>query len=141
MRYWLRGAVAVLSIVFLAGCPDSTGPTEELAVDFAFGIDRPQTEPAFVVNPGTGEITIRGYYETLCSGYSATVRAYTTDNRLTLYVYGRQPDGCRHVISTVGYQAIIRAIPAGTYEVSVAHNNPINDATTRILVGSQVVVR
>lgn len=141
MGYRLKAAVAVLSIAFLAGCPATTGPTEKLDVDFEWGINRLQTEPAFVVNPRTGEITIRGYYETPCGGYSAIGRAETTDNHLTLYVYGRQPDPCPREIGSVGYQATIRAVPPGTYDVSVAHNYPISNATTLILVGSQVVIQ
>lgn len=141
MRYRLKAAVAALSMAFLAGCPPTTGPTEELEVEFAWGIDRPQTEPEFVVEPGTGEITLRGSYETPCSGYTAIGRAETTDNHITLNVYGRQPDGCRQAVGTVGYQAKIRAVPPGTYVVSVAHNHPVSGATTLILVGSQVVVR
>ena len=141
MRYRLKTAVAALSIAVLAGCPATTGPTEELDVDFEWGINRLQTEPAFVVNPGTGEVTLRGNYETPCSGYTAVGRAQTTDNHLVLYVNGRQPDGCRQAVGSVGYQATIRAIPPGTYAVSVAHNYPVSGATNLILVGSQVVIR
>lgn len=141
MGYRLKAAVTVLSIAFLAGCPDSTGPTEELAVDFEFGINRLQTEPAFVLNPGTGEITIRGYLETQCTPYSASARAELTDNHITLDVRGRQPDGCRQEIGAVGYQATIRGVPAGTYAVAAAHTNPVNDATTATMLGLQAVVR
>lgn len=137
----LAAAALVASIAFLAACPDSTGPTESLEVDFAFGINRLQTEPAFVVNPGTGEITLRGYFEAPCTPYSATARAHVTDNHITLNVYGREPDACRHAIGAVGYQATLRAIPAGTYEVNVIHNYPISNATVLFLAGSQVVVR
>ena len=141
MLYRLKAAFAMLSIACLAACPDSTGPTEKLAIDFEFGISRLQTEPAFVLNPGTGEITIRGYFERPCSPYSAIARAEMTDNHITLHVRGIQPDACFGAIGSVGYQAIIRGVPAGTYAVAAAHTDPISDATTLTLLGTQVSVR
>lgn len=144
MGYRLKAAAAALSIAFLAACADpteSTGRTEELEVALEFDIKRLQTEPAFVVNAGTGEITIRGYYVEMCGGYTGTARAELTDNRLTLYVHGIQPSGCRQSIESVGYQATIRAVPAGTYAVDVGHTGPTNTLTTPITLASQVVVR
>jgi hypothetical protein len=146
MGYRLKAAAAALAIAFLAACADPMGRTtkeltKELEVDLEFGIKRLQTEPAFVVNAGTGEITIRGYYVASCGGYTATARAQLTDNHLTLYVHGVQPSGCRQSISSVGYQATIRAVPAGTYDVDAAHTYPTNKPMTQITLASQVVVR
>ena len=140
MGYRLRAAVAAQSIAFLAACPETTGPTEKLEVDLEFGIDRPQTEPAFVVEAGTGEIIVRGNFEAACRPYSASVRADVTDGDLGLHVYAHQPtDGCRQVLDTAGYQAIIRDVPAGTYSLFVFHEYP-SGATTLYLMESQVVV-
>lgn len=139
MGYRLKAAVAALSVTFLAGCPETTGPTEKLAVDLEFGIDRPQTEPAFVVEPGTGEITVRGNFEAPCS-LSASAGADVTDDDLSLRVYPHQPrDGCRQVLDTVGYQAVIRGIPAGTYMLSIFHEYP-GSVTTLFSIRPLVVV-
>lgn len=140
LRYRLKAAAAALYIAFLTGCPPTTGPTEELEADFEWGINRLQTEPAFVVNSGTGEITLRGYFETPCTPFSAIARAEVTDNHITLTVYARQPEGCRQVLGTVGYQAIIRGVPAGTYALFVSHTYPISSATVGVMMEPQVVV-
>jgi hypothetical protein len=139
MRYRLKAAVAALSIAFLTACPPTTGPTEELDVDLRWGIERLQTEPAFVVEPGTGEIVIRGYFETPCTPYAARAVADLTDNHVSLVLYARQPEGCRQAIDTVGYEATIHGVPPRTYTLFVSHTYHTG-ATELFMADSQVAV-
>jgi hypothetical protein len=56
----IRLPLTLLFAALLAACSSATGPGDGRSVDLAFGIDRLQTEPAFVVSDGNGEVKIRG---------------------------------------------------------------------------------
>src|SRR5690349_5240925 len=69
-----RKIAALLLVCLVAACDDPAVPSPA-AVEFAFDIERLQTEPRFVVSEGQGEITVRGDMRTPCMGYEARAEA------------------------------------------------------------------
>lgn len=69
-----RKIAALLLACLLPACDDPVAPTPA-EVDLAFAIQRPQTEPRFLVTEAGGEVTVRGYMLTPCLGYKARAEA------------------------------------------------------------------
>jgi hypothetical protein len=117
----IRQPLALLFAGLLAACSDATGATRQ-RVDLDFGIQRLQTEPAFVVSDGGGEVKIRGYFQAPCSAYEADADAIASQGVLTVRVtasYTGAP--CLDVVASIGYEANVRDVPSGTYRLRVVH--------------------
>ena len=100
-------------------CDSSTGP-ERVESTLDFGIQRPQTEPAFLVTPSEDAIHIRGYFEELCTGYTAQSRATLENGVLKVTISGRHPDACHPAITSIGYEATVTA-PRSFASLVVVH--------------------
>lgn len=135
-----RTITALLLALLLSACGDPSGPTPA-QVDLAFGIQRPQTEPSFLVSEGDGEVTVRGYLGTPCLGYNARAEAERSSRTVELRIVAIDPGGCLTAIGNYGYQATVRGLPAGDYRLRVVHVYPGSDWSTTEAIDTQVRVR
>ena len=119
MRF--KPIVTSLVLAAVAGCSSATAPGSSADVAFTFGIHRPAAEPAFLVQAGMEGLIVRGVYEALTSGYTATASADITGRTLELHVLGKQPVNNYPVISPTGYEAVVRGITTGPLHVRVIH--------------------
>jgi hypothetical protein len=117
----IRLPFALLFAGLLAACSNATGPGNGHSVDLAFRIDRLQTEPAFVVSGGGGEVRIRGYFLAPCSGYQGSAEADVSMGGLTVQVTGTQSGPCFAATESIGYEATVRDVPPGSYRLLVVH--------------------
>ncbi|MBW3572623.1 MAG: hypothetical protein KY467_16085 [Gemmatimonadetes bacterium] len=142
MRHRVLAAAALLLSAALAAC--SGNPAASIRgpeVDLAFGIQRLQNEPAFVVTGGVGEVTIRGYFRAPCTPYEARAETDLATGTLTVRLLGQQPRACRDAVVNLGYQADVRALAAGEYRLHVIHTLPATSWPAEMVVDTQVTVR
>jgi hypothetical protein len=120
-----EGGMKSITLLILLGatvaCESTSAPATAPQVDLAFGIHRLGVEPAFVVQRQNGDIVIRGYFEALCSPYTAEARSELQDGTLTLTVIGEHPVACWPAIVALGYQATIRDVPLGHRRLQIVH--------------------
>jgi hypothetical protein len=135
-----RKIAALLLACLLAGCDDATAP-QPAAVDLAFDIERPQTEPPFLVSDGDGQVTVRGTLRTPCIGYTARAAAKRVLRTVEVRIIGINPGLCFHALGNYGYQATVRGLPAGEYHLRVVHTWPETGWGTDQVVDTQVRVR
>lgn len=117
----IRRSLTLLFTGLLSACSQTTGPGTARSVDVAFGIDRLQTEPQFVVSDGNGEVKIRGYFLAPCSGYQGSAEADVTLGGLTVRLTGTQNGVCAPALESIGYEATVRDLPPGSYRLLVVH--------------------
>ena len=137
MSYRLN--LALLLALPLAACAEPVAPTAA-PVDFAYPLQRLQTEPAFVVTENDGEVSVRGYLRTPCLGYDARVEAERSGSTLKVRIVAINPGICATAIGTYGYQATLRGVPAGEYQLRVEHVYPQTGWPTTVPVDTQVRV-
>ena len=115
--------IALLFLIpFAFACESSTDSGEPVDVAFDFGIQRPQIEPAFMVqSTDDGDVIVRGYYEALCTPYLADAKSRLDGNVLILTVTGRASDACHHAITPIGYQARVDGVADDIATVRVMH--------------------
>ena len=71
---------------------------------------------------GTGTITVRGTISTPNPCYALSGAAASEGRTLTLTVTGRSnAEACIQSIGTLGYDATLRGVPAGSYTLRVVH--------------------
>lgn len=122
----LHGRVVPLLLGLLVGCTSVTDPlpSTDGGVEFTFGVHRPAHEPPFVVSSAGAGLVVRGFLRTPCDPYQASAEVEQVGERLILHVIGRDPGACRHVISSVGYEALLREIPRGVTRLQIVHSLP-----------------
>jgi hypothetical protein len=92
------------------------------SVDLDFGIQRLQTEPAFVVSDGNGEVKIRGTFRAPCTSYRGDADATVSPGVLTVRLTASNTGiPCLEVLTDFGYEANVRDVPSGTYRLRVVH--------------------
>lgn len=136
----IRQPLALLFAGLLAACSDATGAMRQ-RVDLEFGIQRLQTEPAFVVSDGNSEVKIRGYFQAPCSAYEADADAIASQGVLTVRLtasYTGAP--CLDVLASIGYEANVRDVPSGTYRLRVVHAIEGGTRAGELVLDSSVVV-
>lgn len=105
-----------------SACQPATEPGDVLPVEFVYGIHRLQAEPAFVVDASANVVQVRGYLRTPCQPYHASAYAEVIGNTLVLRVIGKARGDCpQDVITSIGYQATVRAGRAEYDRVRVTH--------------------
>ncbi len=116
-------SLAVLTSLVLAGaCASLVGPPGIVPVEFAFGVNRLANEAAFLVERGAEAVVVRGSLRTPCQPYDARASADVVDGTLVLRVTGVASGGCpQDVVSSVGYQAIVRTRSADYTRLRVVH--------------------
>lgn len=135
-----RTIAALLLACALTACDDATG-SQQAAVDFAFDIQRPPTEPEFLVSDGTGQVTVRGNFSTPCVAYHARAEASRSSGTLEVRIIGVDPGPCFDAIGNYGYQATVRNLPSGDYRLRVVHAWPATGWRTTQTVDTHVRVR
>lgn len=141
MRPRIRLMHTLLFAGLLAACSDATGVPHPRPVDLAFRIERLQTEPEFVVSDGNGEVKIRGNFQAPCSGYQGSAGADVSLRVLTVRLTGTQNGVCLHVLESIGYQATVREVPPGTYQLLVVHAIAGNTGSDHVVLESSVHVQ
>lgn len=137
----IRLPLALLFTGVLAACSDATGPRSGPTVDLAFGIQRLQTEPAFVVSDGDGAVTIRGYFQAPCSGYQASAEADVSRGVLTVRLIGTQNGPCFAAIQSIGYEVTVRNLPPASYHLLVVHEIAGSTGSDHVVLESSVHVQ
>lgn len=133
--------IAALLLVSLLPACDNPAASTPAEVDFAFDIQRPENEPRFVVSEGRGEVTVRGDMRTPCIGYEARAEADRALRTVEVRIIGSAPGPCFAALSTYGYQATVRGLPAGEYRLRVIHSYPDTGWPTTETVDERVRVR
>jgi hypothetical protein len=122
------------------GTPPSTAPaggpiTVELRQRAASG----DTDGA---TGGTGTVTVRGSMPAPNPCYTLSGAAASEGRTLTLTVTGRPGDGmCAQMIATLGYDATLRGVPAGSYTLRVVHTYVGTGWETQTAMTQEVQVR
>ncbi len=135
----IRQTITLLFASLLAACSDATGATQPQRVDLDFRIERLQTEPAFVVSDGNGEVKIRGNFLAPCSGYQGSAEADVLLHVLTVRLTGTQNGICFAALENIGYQATVHNVPPGVYRLVVVH--AINDRPGAVALDTSVHVQ
>jgi hypothetical protein len=103
-------------------CQSLVEPHKVVPVEFAYGIHRLQTEPAFLVDTPAEAVVVRGYLLTPCQSYNASASAEVVEKTLVLRVIGKATGDCpQDVVSSVGYQATLRTAPSAYTHLRVVH--------------------
>jgi hypothetical protein len=118
----IRLSLALLFAGLLTACSDATGTENAQSVDLAFGIERLQTEPEFVVSGENGEVHIRGTFRAPCTSYRADADAIVVLGMLTVRLTATNTGiPCLDVLANIGYQGTVRDVPPGSYHLLVVH--------------------
>ncbi|CAN5652718.1 hypothetical protein BH23GEM6_BH23GEM6_11730 [soil metagenome] len=122
-RFPLRPVIVlVLLLAFVTACRSVLQPEATLPVDFIYGINRLQTEPAFQVETHPDSVMVRGYLRTPCQPYNATASAEIVASSLVLRVSGGATGRCpQDVVASVGYQATVQIAPSAYTHLQVVH--------------------
>lgn len=124
MNQYGRIAGALLAGLLVA-CSSVTDPrATAVEVEFTFGVHRLAHEPPFLVATEEQGLRVRGFLRTPCHPYRAGATAEREGDTLILRVVGRDPEACRHVVSDVGYEAVLPAIPDGVTRLRIVHTLP-----------------
>lgn len=135
-----RKIAVLLLACLLPACGDATG-SQPADVDFVFDIERPQTEPEFLVSQGAGAVTVRGNLATPCVGYNARAEARHSAGTLEVRIIAVNPGLCFHALGNYGYQATVRNLPYGDYRLRVVHAWPDTGWRTIEPVDTHVRIR
>ncbi|HEV2122574.1 MAG TPA: hypothetical protein VGW38_07350, partial [Chloroflexota bacterium] len=118
-------AQSVLSLALLVlgtACQSLVEPRKVVPVEFAYGVHRLQTEPAFLVDARADAVVVRGYLLTPCQPYNASASAEAVEGTLVLRVIGKATGECpQDVVSSVGYQATLRTAASAYTHLRVVH--------------------
>lgn len=122
----MRPVLLLAISVWLSSCAQvTTAPTmEDLRLEFAAEKVQGFVEsPEIIVTGGDQKITIQGGLWTPCGGYTLDAEA-TDGSTITLRVIANanSPNrACRRVVESFAYDARVRGLPSGTYQVRVLH--------------------
>ncbi len=91
---------------------------------------------------GTGTVAVRGTISTPNPCYALSGTAAREGSTLTLTVSARSnAEVCIQVIGTLGYDATLRGVPAGSYTLRVVHTYAGTGWETQTAMTQQVQVR
>ena len=122
LKCQVRSVLSLALLVLGTACQSLVEPHEVVPVEFAYGIHRLQTEPAFLVDTQADAVIIRGYLLTPCQPYNASASAELVGATLVLRVIGKATGECPlAVVSSVGYQATLRTVPSASSHLRVVH--------------------
>lgn len=134
----MRRILPVLLCLALGACSDSTGPTDELALQ----VEASQTvQEGATVESAPGAAVVRGVYVAPTSGYTLRAELQVgSGGEVTVSIAGVRPDAAFAVISALSYRATV-ALPAGTHTVRVVHEDPSrSDGARRVVTRQRVTV-
>ncbi|HEX6745835.1 MAG TPA: hypothetical protein VF092_00870 [Longimicrobium sp.] len=122
----LRAAAAAVSLALLAACGDSTGSTA-LAVDLGLRAIDPFEPPAFTATSNAaGTIVIEGFFGIGgCDEPRATAHRQGDRVVFELELRDNVRTGCNDLAVLLGYAALVRDVPPGTYHLRVHHVNTL----------------
>jgi hypothetical protein len=141
MHSGIRLSLALLFAGVFAACSDTTGVPDGRRVDLEFGIERLQTEPAFVVSDGNGELKIRGYFHAPCSGYVADAEAIVAAGVILVRVAATPHGFCFGAIADIGYEATVHDLSSGSYRLRVVHTLPGSTQPGEVVLDALALVR
>jgi hypothetical protein len=137
----LRQSFALLFAGLVAACGDATGPGSVKDVDLDFGIQRIETEPAFVVSDVNGEVKIRGTFEAPCASFRGDAEAVESGGVLTVRLTATNTGiPCLDVLASIGYEANVRDVASGTYRLRVVHVVSSHPQEGQIVLDTPLVV-
>ena len=110
------------SLLVFAACDSLVEPRGSVPVEFSFGVHRPANEPAFLVQPGTDALVVRGMFRTPCQPYHARASVDVVERTLVLRIVGEASGDCpQDAVVSVGYQALVRAPSSEYTRVRIRH--------------------
>jgi hypothetical protein len=129
-----------------SGTPDGgQAPTQAPAPGGPITVELKQREPGGApdgATGGTGTVAVRGTISTPNPCYALAGAAASEGRTLTLTVTARSnAEVCVQSIGTLGYDATLRGVPAGSYTVRVVHTYAGTGWPTETALTQEVQVR